>query len=182
MDAELDRLLADDLFTDLAGRPVAELRALRGECQAVETQLSYLRRLVQGRHDIVTGEIERRRVGGDPDDLGALVDQLPQILSDRIHAPGPGHLPTTMEAPGDLSGRLVDRLDEITEAVPVDDSPDGVPDDQLATAAVELGDLEQEVSSLRRAMFDRIDAIQAEVTRRYRDGEAQVDDLLASGD
>jgi hypothetical protein len=181
MDAELDRLLADDHFADLSGRPVGELRALRAECQATETQLSYLRRLVQGRHDIVTGEIERRRGGGDPDDVSDLVDRLPQILSDRIHAPGPGHLPATME-PGELSGTLVDRLERITEAVPVDGSADGVPDAQLATAAVELGDLEQEVSSLRRAMFDRIDAVQAELTRRYRDGEAQVDDLLTGDD
>jgi phage host-nuclease inhibitor protein Gam len=84
--------------------------------------------------------------------------------------------------PGELSGSLVDRLERITEAVPVDGSADGVPDEQLAAAAVELGDLEQEVSSLRRAMFDRIDAVQAELTRRYRDGEAQVDDLLAGDD
>src|SRR3954466_16083473 len=90
MDAELERLLADDYLDDLGARPLGELRALRGECQAVETQLSYLRRLIQGRHDIPTGEIERRRNGGDPEDLHGLVERLPEILSDRIHAPGPG--------------------------------------------------------------------------------------------
>ena len=34
------------------------------------------------------------------------------------------------------------------------------------------------VSTLRRAMFDRIDTLQAELTRRYREGETTVDDLL----
>ncbi len=48
----------------------------------------------------------------------------------------------------------------------------------LARAATELADLELEISSLRRSLFDRIDTIQAELTRRYRDGETTVDDLL----
>jgi hypothetical protein len=34
------------------------------------------------------------------------------------------------------------------------------------------------VSDLRRNLFDRIDAIEAELTRRYRTGEASVDSLL----
>src|SRR5438045_1013929 len=53
-----------------------------------------------------------------------------------------------------------------------------------------LGDLEQrsmsdvrspfarEVSSTRRQLFDRIDALQGEITRRYRTGEASVESLL----
>jgi hypothetical protein len=93
MDTELDRILADDYLAGLSDRPVAELRALRAQCQTVETQLSYLRRMVQGRHDIVTGEIDRRSHGGDRYDVSDLVDRLPEILADRIHAPGPGRLP-----------------------------------------------------------------------------------------
>ena len=79
MDTELDRILADDYLASLPDRPVAELRALRAECQTVETQLSYLRRMVQGRHDIVTGEIDRRGHGGDRYDVSDLVDRLPEV-------------------------------------------------------------------------------------------------------
>jgi hypothetical protein len=156
---------------------VPELRRLRAECQSVETQLSYLRRLVQGRHDIVTAEQARRLRGGDPDDVHGLVEQLPEILSDRIRAPGPGRLPSSIEPP-EPSGRLVDRLGSINEAVPLD-APDALGDDDLAAAAGQLADLEGEVSALRRAMFDRIDAIEVELTRRYADGEAHVEDLLS---
>jgi hypothetical protein len=179
MDAELDRILADDYLDGLADRPVSELRSLRAECQAVETQLSYLRRMVQGRHDIVSGELARRQQGGDPSDLGDLVDQLPQILADRIHAPGPGRLPTTM-APGEVQGRLVVRLDEISGRIPLE-SPADADAAALTALAADLDALESEVSTLRRALFDRIDRLQAEITHRYRDGEAQVDDLLAGG-
>lgn len=179
MDPELDRILAEDYLTGVADRPVGELRALREECQVVETQLSFLRRMVQGRHDIVTGEIDRRSHGGDPDDVAALVDRLPEILADRIHAPGPGRMPATME-PGELSGRLVDRLAAITSRVPIE-SPGRATDGDLAAVAVELSELEHDVSGFRRSLFDRIDAIQAEITNRYRDGQAHVEDLLAGG-
>lgn len=179
MDTELERLLADDYLSDLPTRSLAELRVLRGECQAVETQLSYLRRLIQGRHDITTGEIERRRSGGDPDDLADLVDRLPEILSDRIHGAGPGRPPTEL-APQEMTGVLVEKLAGIAEAVALD-APHALDDEALSVAADQLGRLEQEVSALRRALFDRIDTIQAELTRRYRDGEATVDDLLSGG-
>lgn len=38
--------------------------------------------------------------------------------------------------------------------------------------------LEQEVSGVRRRLHAQIDQLQAEITRRYRSGEASVDALL----
>ncbi len=176
MDQDLDRILGDGYLADLAERPVTVLRALRTECQALETKLSYLRRLVQGRHDIISGELDRRLGGGDPQDVAGLVDRLPEILADRVRAPGPGRLPTSID-PGEPTGSLVERFESIAEAVPLD-RPDAVSDEALNRAADQLVALEAEVSALRRALFDRIDPIQAELTRRYHDGEALVDDLL----
>lgn len=176
MDAELDRILDPGYLEGLAELSVTELRARREECQAVETGLSYLRRLVQGHRDIVGGEVERRAGGRPAGDLADLVERLPDILSDRIHAPGPGRLPAAM-APGDLSGRLAERLGAITAKVPLERLAE-VGDDELAATAAELDELEQEVSGLRRALFDRIDPLQAEITERYKAGEANVDDLL----
>src|SRR5690606_8783577 len=126
------------------------------------------------------GEIERRRSGGSPSDVSELVERLPEILADRIHAPGPGRMPSTME-PGPEEGRLFEELEAITEAASLD-TPDQVTDGDLARAAEQLAALELEVSSLRRQLFDRIDTLQAELTRRYRDGETTVDDLLAGSD
>lgn len=176
MDVMLDRILAEGYLDGMSDLPLEELRSLRRECQAVETQLSYLRRLVQGRHDIVVGEIDRRRDGGDPADVHDLVERLPDILSDRVLAPGPGRLPLPIE-PGELTGRMVDRLAEITGEVPLE-TPGSWSMSELAASEVALDELEHEVSTLRRAMFERIDALQAEITRRYRDGEARVDDIL----
>lgn len=176
MDQDLDRILVDDYLSGLADRSVADLRVLRADCQSVETQLSYLRRLVQGRHDIVTAEMERRLDGGDPGDVHGLVERLPEILSDRIRASGPGRLVASIEPP-EPSGRLVERLDSIAETVPLD-RPDAVTDADLDHTAGRLAALEGELSGLRKALFDRIDTIEAELTRRYADGQANVDDLL----
>lgn len=148
---------------------------MRRECQAVETTLSYLRRLVQGRHDIVAGELDRRRTGGAPGDLSALIERLPDILSDRTRSDGPGRLPQTME-PGELSGRLVDQLDAIVVEVHLDE-PDQLAEAELDRIGARLDELEQEVSALRRSLFDRIDMLAAELTRRYKSGEASVDSL-----
>ena len=42
----------------------------------------------------------------------------------------------------------------------------------------QLDAFEHEVSGHRRDLFERIDALQAEITRRYKTGEATVDSLL----
>lgn len=44
-----------------------------------------------------------------------------------------------------------------------------------------ISEFEQELSKNRRALHERIDAIQAEIGRRYRDGEVSVDAILGSG-
>lgn len=86
-------------------------------------------------------------------------------------------MPTSFE-PGDIRGELVDRLETLAEAVPLD-TPGSLPDEDLAHAAEALADLEHEVSTLRRTMFDRIDTVENELARRYQAGEARVDDLLS---
>ena len=166
--------LAPDLLEGLAELPIEEVRARRAVCQEVETQLSYVRRLAQGRLDIVTSQIKARRDGTQGD--RSLVEKLTEALSDRITTPGFGHLPMVLE-PGDIDPELLASLDRAAPPSLVT-SPDSMDDDQLRQVADALAALERDVSDRRRAMFDRIDALQAEIVRRYRTGEADVDSLL----
>src|SRR4051812_33524495 len=88
-----------------------ELRATRAEAQGVEVGLSYLRRLAQGRLDIVAAE-QRRRIDGAPSlDHDTLVAGLSDILGDHILAPGNGRLPQLMGP--DLDTVDTNRIDEI---------------------------------------------------------------------
>ena len=52
----------------------------------------------------------------------------------------------------------------------------------LAKVKAEGGDFEQARSQERRELFARIDELSAELVRRYRDGEADVEGLLAAED
>ena len=166
--------LAADLLDGLADLPMDDVRARRAACQQLETQLSYARRLAQGRLDIVVSEMSARRPGAPHD--RTLVEQLTEALSDRITAPGAGHLPMVL-APGEVDPHLAARLDRAAPPSLVSD-PGSMSDDDLCQVAAALADFEREVSDRRRAMFDRIDALQEEVVRRYQAGEADVDSLL----
>jgi len=171
--AEHDALAAD-LLDGLAELPIEEVRARRGACQHLETQLSYVRRLAQGRLDIVASEITARREGtlGDR----TLVEQLTEALSDHITSPGNGHLPMVL-APGEVDPALLAGLDAAAPPAQVS-SPSSMGDDDLRRVTDALASFERDVSARRRAMFDRIDALQAELVRRYQSGEATVDSLL----
>ncbi|MFD0570779.1 hypothetical protein ACFQ0T_18230 [Kitasatospora gansuensis] len=52
---------------------------------------------------------------------------------------------------------------------------------ELVAAVERLTVHEREVSGRRQALQRRADDCSAEITRRYREGEARVDDLLAGG-
>ena len=176
MAADLDHLLDPGYLSDLEARPMEEIRAMRAESQQVETGLSLLRRMVQGRLDIVGIELTRRAEGGDPGDLPDLIARLPEVLADRTHAPGVGRLPQVM-APGDLPPGLQAELDGIVGAAELSDLP-SLELEHLRAMADRLATFERKVSEQRRALFERIDALQAEITRRYKTGEASIETLL----
>jgi hypothetical protein len=175
--ASLDEILEPSYVTDLTTLPFEELRSRRELANEVETGMSYLRRLLQGRLDIVNAESSRRASGEVAGDLHDLVDRLPAILGDHVHAPGFGRLPTLL-APGDIEAGLQTRLDAIVSPARLADLPDA-PDDELASIARALGDFEREVSGTRKAVQVVEDRIKEEIVRRYRSGEATVDALLS---
>src|SRR5664280_1763285 len=78
----LDRVLAADYLAGLERRPLGDVRSLRREAEQEETDLSYTRRLIHGRIDILRAE-QRRRTG----DIDNIVDHLPTVLA------GEGRLP-----------------------------------------------------------------------------------------
>lgn len=172
---EVDRVLRDDYLGDLPARSLDEVRAMRDECRDIEDKVSYLRRLIQGRLDIVASDLRRRAAGGSPADLGALVEQLPEILSDKVHAGGTGRLPSGLVLPDDED--LTVELDQVAGPGVLDRLPD-LSDEEAAELARGIGELEREVSEARRGLFGRIDGLNGELARRYASGEADPGRLL----
>jgi len=168
---EVDRVLGPDPTDDMSSISVGEIRTQRDECRRVEDKVSYLRRLVQGRLDIVESDLRRRAAGTSASDLPSLVDQLPEILSDRV----PGRLPTSLLIPDDDD--LLAELDTVASPGALD-SLSALSEDEVQALATSFRELEQRVSERRRALFSRIDALQTELARRYKTGEASVGSVL----
>ena len=160
----------------LEGWSLAEVRARRDEATEVETGLSYLRRIVQGRLDILLAEQRRRLNGEGHGDLTSLVDELPSILSDHVHAPGTGRL-TALMSPGELDPALEARLETVIPASHLANI-DSLADGEVSTACEGLVALEKAVSAQRRSVFEVLDQLQDEIVRRYGTGEATFDSLL----
>jgi len=172
---DVDRVLAENYLGDLPAQPIEAIRAMRDECRAVEDKVSYLRRMIQGRADIVAADLRRRAAGGSPIDLGTLIEQLPDILSDKGSTGGPGRLPSGVIPPEDDS--LTTELDRFAGPDVLGHLPE-LSDEEVGELALSIGELERKVSGSRRGLFGRIDALNGELARRYGTGEADVAALL----
>lgn len=169
----LERVLATECVVDFASFTNAEVRRQRGEARAEEDDLSFLRRVLHGRIDILVAE-QTRRASGDP---GSLVDRLAVILADAPPAGPPRsvrHVGVEPAGePGEFRVGMEARLDELhlSDAL-------SRPDTGLAEVLDALRGLEHEVSGLRVRVHTVEGRFAGDLGRRYRDGEATVNDLL----
>ncbi|MET9731423.1 AmfC protein [Streptomyces sp. NPDC006458] len=161
---------------DLGLLSLPELRALRRDAQRDEADLSYVRRLLQGRIDILRAELARRgpSVPARPGEV-SVVARLSEILTDAPARQRSSARHVTLGTPhGEEYRRLAAEMlaeVELSDLVARTDL-------ELSVAMGRLVRYEQEVSRRRAGLQGTTDVCSAEIARRYRDGEAQVDDLL----
>ena len=155
---------------DASSLPLDDLRALRSELQQRDDVVSYVRRLAQARLDFVRAEMRNRSEGTERDISG----EIPHILG--AHLTGGAARPPR---PADdfSSHPLALELEALCDEACSTDLP-AMSHEELATYAGRLHDFEQLRSNERRDLFVRLDALSAELVRRYRDGEANIDGLL----
>ncbi|MFD3334919.1 ABC transporter substrate-binding protein [Streptomyces sp. NPDC058700] len=163
--------LPDGPQPDLGALRLPELRTLRRDAQSDEADLSYVRRMLQGRIDILRAELARRT---DPET--PVLDRLSEILADvpSRHRSSARHV--TLSTPRSEEYRRL--AAEMLSEVELSDLTART-DDELHTAMGRLAGYEQQVSRRRQHLQRTADDCSAEIARRYREGEAQVDDLLA---
>jgi hypothetical protein len=164
---------------ELTALSLPELRTLRRDAQRDEADLSYVRRLLQGRIDILRAELTRRTPVGSASVAApaeaSVVERLAEILRDAParHRSSARHL--TLGTPqGEEYRRLAA---EMLAEVELSDL-EARTDLELNTAMGRLVRYEQQVSRRRQRLQRTADECSTEIARRYRDGEAQVDDLL----
>ncbi len=165
----IDRITAPAFIQDLAGIPLAELRARRDDCLAEREYLSLLRRLVHGRLDIVRAEAERRRTG---EDSGNLVELVTKALSHEEHAGSTRGEALRLTVPPEEMTLARRHVEKVVADATISD-PRSLSDDELAAAMTRLETEEQSVSGDRREVLHVHDALQAELKRRYKANPAE---------
>ncbi|MCK2142012.1 MULTISPECIES: ABC transporter permease [Streptomyces] len=216
---------------DLVLLSLAELRTVRRTALRDEGDLSYVRRILQGRLDILRAEAATRRAertpapgsdsgseaaqAGSPHPAGAtgagegtvsrsgsspvpglalgfgsgltgagrrlvvgapVVARLSQILADAPtrHRASARHVTVSVPQGEEYRRLAAEMLSEVELS-----DLSALTDEELENATARLGRYELQVSRRRGQLQRTADACGAEITRRYREGEAQVDDLLA---
>ncbi|EFL24308.1 putative AmfC protein [Streptomyces himastatinicus ATCC 53653] len=136
-----------------------------------------------GRIDILRAELARRREPGAPvaadgpsAEPAELVELLPKILADvpSRHRTSARHV--TLGTPH--SAEYERLAEEMLAEIGLSDLPART-DEELHGAMGRLEGYEQQVSRRRHGLQRTADQCSAEIARRYREGEAQVDDLLS---
>ena len=166
----VDRLLGEP--HDLTALDIADLRRLRDDAEQEETDASYLRRLLQGRIDIVEAELRHRR-----GEAGDLISELPRILADSGAPPAPRGLGRHVSAEPSRADAHRRHVEQLVADVDLSDVT-ARSDDELTRAVEAYRGEEQRISTVRRQLQELMDAAHAELTRRYRDGEADPAALL----
>ncbi|NNF68935.1 MAG: hypothetical protein HKN01_04125 [Acidimicrobiia bacterium] len=170
----IDIVSSPEFVDELADITLDELRERRALCDELDTELSYYRRLLHGRMDLLGFEL-RRRSG---EEARSLIEALPEILagSETAGAGSTGRaIPVEIPDVPSTGKRSVDRVlvDDFLAHLPTID------DDELETIQVDLTEAEREVSDQRRAVYEAYEKIQSELTNRYRQGIDNIDELLA---
>jgi len=161
----IDRIRDPAYVEGIDALTLDDLRGRRDECLAEREYLSLLRRLVQGRAEILRAEVDARDSG---EDKGPLVDRLAEILAgDERQSPARGEA-VKVGLPEEellIARRRIERL--VSDAGISD--PSALDDANLASAVDLLASEEREVSSARGDVIRVLDTLQDELKRRYRE-------------
>jgi RsiG-like len=161
----IDRIRDPAFLEALHNLPLDQLRERRDDCLAEREYLSLLRRLLQGRAEILKAEIEGRAAG---EDRTALVEHLTTILSDDEHPLTSRGEAVRVGVPEEemlLARRRVERLASdagISDPTTLDDAA-------LTEAIAALATEEHAVSDARMQVIGILDTLQDELKRRYKD-------------
>ncbi len=152
-------------MSDATHLSLSDLRAQRNALQRQEDAVSFVRRLTQGRVDLVHDE-ERRRITKTPASESTLTQRLANVFGQE-HGGGSARPPRETDVPADHP--LLMQLDEICAEFSFENLQ-SLTDADLTSLRDALTMFEQSCSQQRHEMFERIDALTAELVTRLRDG------------
>lgn len=170
-----DLMFEPEYMQEVDGLALGELRQKRDECEHREAELSYARRLIQGKLDILSFELKRRAAGEGG--LDELIQKMPHILADDSHPPLSLRRHTRILMPKNSEERReIERVASRTMLARID----ALSEAEISDILTKLDDVERRTSQERRRVQEIMDRLNAEMVRRYREGEADPAALLAT--
>jgi len=167
----IDLVLEPEYLENLESVDLDELKQRRDTAEDVEAQVSYYRRLIHGRMDLLNFEMRRRR----GEEQRTLIEALPEILANEMimgGEPSPRYIEIMPPLPSTTGRRLIDKImdDGVLTQLP------DLTDDEVSEAIDRLSEVESHLSDQRKQLHTVIDTIQQEIISRYRSqqGEAAV--------
>lgn len=169
----IDQVLEPEYVEGLADLELNEVRRRRDTAEDVEAQISYYRRLLHGRMDLL--DFEMRRRSGEEE--RSILEALPEILANGMilgSEPNLKHIETMPPLPTTTGRRLIDKImdDGVLASLPE------LTDEELREAIERLREVETQLSGQRRRLHQVIDILQDEMVSRYR---SQQDEAQVSG-
>ncbi|HLI57257.1 MAG TPA: hypothetical protein VKY26_09545 [Actinomycetota bacterium] len=170
-----DRIVDPAYLENVQALPIDELRKRKDECEGLEVEISYARRLIQGKLDILRHGAERL-ADGDPIGVAEMVEDLPGILADGATGSSPRLSRIMAPDNADNQRREVERLASSTDLARLEElSPNEI--DEMVNR---LAEAEKETSQRRRRIQGVMDQLTGELVRRYREGQEDPTALLSS--
>jgi hypothetical protein len=159
----IDIVLEPEYLDGLADLDLDEVRRRRDTAEDVEAQISYYRRLLHGRMDLLDFEQRRRR----GEEQRSIIEALPEILAKGMilgSEPTLKHIETMPPLPSMTGRRLIDKImdDGVLTSLPE------LSDSEIAEALERLREVETQLSVQRRRLHQVIDTLQDEMVSRYR--------------
>ena len=170
----VDKIFDPAYVADLGDLTIEEIRIRKAECEELESELSYARRLLQGKLDILREALERLSAGGQAG-LEQIIHRLPKILADDGEQSSiKRHSPLTVPRNAEQQRRMIERMSgDLTNVAEM--SPE-----ELGAAIENLAKVELGSSKDRRGVQDVIDKLNSELIKRYREGQADPNALIGS--
>ena len=159
----IDRIRDPSYLVGINAMTLEDVRARRDESMAEREYLSLLRRLVQGRAEILKAELAAR----GSDEHRPLIDRLSEILASDEPTTSRGEaMHVSMPEEEMLLARR--RSERLVADAGISD-PTELDDARLEESIEVLAGEEQEVSSQRSDVLRVLDALQDELKRRYKE-------------
>ena len=159
----IDLILDPAYLENLTSQDLGELRDRRQVAADVETELSYYRRIMHGRMDLLNFELARRR----GEEKRSLIEALPEILGAGETAGG-----QSGRVRGEFDLELIGMGNRAVDAVLQDDFLTRIYDlevTELEEILEVLTEAERDISETRRAIQVVFDSVQQVISDRYRE-------------